>query len=181
MELLIVVVVIAILAAITIISFNGIQTSAKVSAVQTDLRNIATQMELFKVKHGVYPSAAQSPRTDLETILKAANLYRDTRAIQADWLNGIYPSKRFVFCSPNGDGETFAVVATAPLMPTNLPPDNLKTYAVDQTGDIKEIIFVHNGVSEASSLCVAATGVPLASWNIDWYRWSNSIPDNWAS
>ena len=66
-------------------------------------------------------------------------------------------------------------------MPTNLPPDGLKTYAVDQTGVIKEITFVHNGVSEASSLCIAATGAPLATWDVNWHMWSNSIPVNWAA
>lgn len=54
-ELLIVVVVIAILAAITIVSYNGIQNRANDTAVQSDLRNIATKFEAYKIEKGVYP------------------------------------------------------------------------------------------------------------------------------
>lgn len=48
-ELLIVIVVIAILAAITIVAFNGIQQRARVSTLQSDLSNAAKQMQLAKV------------------------------------------------------------------------------------------------------------------------------------
>lgn len=47
-ELLIVVVVIAILAAITIVAYNGIQNRAKLSALQSDLENAAKTLEQFK-------------------------------------------------------------------------------------------------------------------------------------
>ena len=47
-ELLIVIVVIAILAAITIVAFNGIQNRANDSAVKSDLANIAKQLEATK-------------------------------------------------------------------------------------------------------------------------------------
>jgi prepilin-type N-terminal cleavage/methylation domain-containing protein len=56
-ELLIVVVVIAILAAITIVSYNGIQNRAYDSSVQNDLENIAKQYEMYKAQSGanLYP------------------------------------------------------------------------------------------------------------------------------
>jgi type II secretion system protein G len=54
-ELLIVVVVIAILAAITIVAYNNIQDRAKFSAMQTDLRSIATALELYKTDNLGYP------------------------------------------------------------------------------------------------------------------------------
>jgi len=54
-ELLIVIVVIAILATISIVAYNGIQNRANDSAVQTDLKNIAKQFELYKVDNDVYP------------------------------------------------------------------------------------------------------------------------------
>ena len=43
-ELLIVIVVIAILAAITIVAFNGIQDRARNSSIQTDLTNFAKKI-----------------------------------------------------------------------------------------------------------------------------------------
>lgn len=55
-ELLIVVVVIAILAAITIVAYNGIQQRAKTSAVQTSLAQAARKIELYKVDNNTYPT-----------------------------------------------------------------------------------------------------------------------------
>tara|TARA_Y100000114_G_scaffold154697_1_gene177249 strand:+ start:648 stop:1286 length:639 start_codon:yes stop_codon:yes gene_type:complete len=55
-ELLIVIVVIAILAAITIVAYTGIQARAQDSAMQTALRNITTKLEAYKALNGVYPA-----------------------------------------------------------------------------------------------------------------------------
>lgn len=48
-ELLIVIVVIAILAAITIVAYNGIQNRAYDSAIQSDLRQTAGRLEAYKI------------------------------------------------------------------------------------------------------------------------------------
>lgn len=55
-ELLIVVVVIAILAAVTIVAYNGISTQAKESALKSDLVAGAKQLQLIKVQNGNYPA-----------------------------------------------------------------------------------------------------------------------------
>ena len=57
-ELLIVIVVIAILAAITIVAYNGIQNRAYDSTVQADLHNMATKMGSAKVLNGGNPPTA---------------------------------------------------------------------------------------------------------------------------
>jgi general secretion pathway protein G len=54
-ELLIVIVVIAILAAISIVAYNGIQDRANDAAVKSDLTNIAKKFELFRIDDGYYP------------------------------------------------------------------------------------------------------------------------------
>lgn len=54
-ELLIVIVVIAILAAIGIVAYTGIQNRANDSAVQADLRGIANQLELYNAEWDAYP------------------------------------------------------------------------------------------------------------------------------
>lgn len=54
-ELLIVVVVIAILAAITIVSYNGIQNRANDTVVRSDLANAARKVEAYKIDNGAYP------------------------------------------------------------------------------------------------------------------------------
>ena len=51
-ELLIVIVVIAILAAITIVAYNGIQNRAKTSAGQQFSANIAKKVEVYKIISG---------------------------------------------------------------------------------------------------------------------------------
>ncbi len=54
-ELLIVVVVIAILAAITIVSYNGITERARASMATAELNNIAKAMARYKMLHGELP------------------------------------------------------------------------------------------------------------------------------
>lgn len=57
-ELLIVIIVIAILATISIVAYNGIQNSASETALKSDLRNAATQLGLAYANDGVYPGSA---------------------------------------------------------------------------------------------------------------------------
>ncbi|HUT23243.1 MAG TPA: prepilin-type N-terminal cleavage/methylation domain-containing protein [Sumerlaeia bacterium] len=54
-ELLIVVAIIAILAAIAVPNFLEAQTRSKVSRVMSDMRSIATAIESYTVDHGTYP------------------------------------------------------------------------------------------------------------------------------
>ncbi len=54
-ELLIVIVVIAILAAITIVAYNGVQQQANVSKSLSDLSNINKLIQLYHAENGVYP------------------------------------------------------------------------------------------------------------------------------
>lgn len=56
-ELLIVIVVIAILASITIVSYNGIQNRAKATAATSTAANVAKKAELVNVLKGSYPTS----------------------------------------------------------------------------------------------------------------------------
>lgn len=56
-ELLIVIVVIAILAAITIVAYNGIQNRAKASASQSLGANVEKKIEAYNTIGGVYPAS----------------------------------------------------------------------------------------------------------------------------
>ena len=57
-ELLIVVVVIAILASITIVSYNGIQASAKKSSTLATVRSYLQSLKAYKAGEGSYPTTA---------------------------------------------------------------------------------------------------------------------------
>lgn len=65
-ELLIVIVIIAILAAVSIVAYNGIQNRANDTVVEADLSAIVKKMELARVDLGHYPqSYAQFPELKL--------------------------------------------------------------------------------------------------------------------
>jgi general secretion pathway protein G len=59
-ELLIVIVVIAILAAITIVAYNGIQNRANDTTIQSDLTNFAKKLQLAAVDTGNFPAGGAS-------------------------------------------------------------------------------------------------------------------------
>lgn len=54
-ELLIVIVVIAILAAISVVAYTGIQNRANDTAVQSDVSNFAKKIQLYYAEYGEYP------------------------------------------------------------------------------------------------------------------------------
>ena len=60
-ELLIVVVVIAILAAITIVAYNGITANAKDSALKSDLTTATKKLQIEKVETGTFPASTPKP------------------------------------------------------------------------------------------------------------------------
>lgn len=64
-ELLIVIVVIAILAAISIVAYNGIQNRAHSSSVETDLSSNAKKFEMFKIDNSRYPSPSELNDVDI--------------------------------------------------------------------------------------------------------------------
>jgi len=57
-ELLIVIVVIAILAAITIVAYNGVQNRAKATSAQAAANNAVKKAELYNTEKSYYPATA---------------------------------------------------------------------------------------------------------------------------
>lgn len=97
-ELLVVIVVIGILAAITIVSYTGISQKAKVASLQSDLDNASKQIKLFQVTEpsGNYPIANVCPSPSAtEICLKASGTNSYTYTVS----NGTTP-------------KTFSLVAT---------------------------------------------------------------------
>lgn len=181
-ELLIVIVVIAILASVTVASFNGVSTRAKASVAKSDLVTLAKQMEFFKAERGVYPSTLETPRNDLAEVLKKAKLYEATRLpSQEDWSAGKRPPKRFVFCTPDGDESRYAIVVDIPVLQNTFDDVGKITYFIDESGRVQEMTFTEAvSGSIAGSLCVTATSSSAASWNGSYYVWSNGTPYSYA-
>lgn len=106
-ELLIVVVVIAILAAITIVSYNGITNQAHNSAVQQDLANVAKKIQMAYTESGVFPKGSQ---------LGALGLSVSKGSYSKGFDNATGPNSyfNFLYCWPNTTNpERFALIAQA--------------------------------------------------------------------
>jgi prepilin-type N-terminal cleavage/methylation domain-containing protein len=80
-ELLIVVAIIAILAAIAVPNFLEAQVRSKVARVKTDMRSIATAMESYATDHGRYPERTQVQWIQYLTMLTTPVAYMTTTEI----------------------------------------------------------------------------------------------------
>jgi prepilin-type N-terminal cleavage/methylation domain-containing protein len=99
-ELLIVIVVIAILATISVVAYNGIQNRSYDTAVKNDLSRNARNAELFKVDNSKYPNG-YSNLTGMKTVGYGMV------ASQGAYHTG---SNNHVFCY-EADGAEFAIIA----------------------------------------------------------------------
>ncbi len=73
-ELLIVIIVIGILAALVLVTFTGVQQKARNTERQTDVKAIASHLEVYNAQNGFYPTFAnmndQGPPTWVSSNLK---------------------------------------------------------------------------------------------------------------
>jgi general secretion pathway protein G len=75
-ELLVVIVVIGILAAITIVSYTGLSNKATVSSLQSDLSTAKKQLNLYYVDHSAYPASIDTTtKCPLDSSSVADNRY----------------------------------------------------------------------------------------------------------
>jgi prepilin-type N-terminal cleavage/methylation domain-containing protein len=75
-ELLIVIVIIGILAAITIVAYNGIQERARISSLQSSLTSIGKMAQVYQTNDGTFPASDAG----VKEILQKANAWDSTRA-----------------------------------------------------------------------------------------------------
>ena len=103
-ELLVVIVVIGILAAITIVSYTGISQKATVASLTSDLDNAAKQLKLYYVDHGTYPTSLDANNCPL----------------------GSAPSPDTRYCLKVSSGNTFTYSTVQPTSPTTFHLTNTK-------------------------------------------------------
>lgn len=151
-ELLVVVVVIAILAAISIVAYNGIQSAAQESSVKHDMRNIAKQLEIYKVDQGRYPSS---------TTLQQLGIKVNKRTY------GVNPTGATIFYCVNNEGTVFSVVARV--------KSSMLLQFLSSTGATSE----YSGSGTAPQLCLDS-GVPGSVFSVTytaftedgaWFEW----------
>jgi type II secretion system protein G len=102
-ELMIVVAIIAILAGILIPNFVNARAQAQTSACESNLRAIATAMELYYADNQRYPDPGNVPDAlNTTTVTYLNNTPRDP----AD--AGVTPGK-YTFTQPTGDGQSYLI------------------------------------------------------------------------
>jgi type II secretion system protein G len=103
-ELMIVVAIIAILAGILVPNFVNARAQAQTSACESNLRAIATAMELYYADNQRYPDAGSVPDALNATGVQYLN---NTPRDPAD--AGTTPGK-YTFTQPTGDGQSYLIV-----------------------------------------------------------------------
>jgi prepilin-type N-terminal cleavage/methylation domain-containing protein len=105
-ELLIVIVVIAILAAITIVAYNGIQNRAHDTAVQSDLRSLGGKITEYIATTGTLPAASDGP-----TGIGSFNMKVNRNSYGAHYIpTGGTAEYNLIYCARNSDNR-FMLVA----------------------------------------------------------------------
>ena len=145
-ELLVVVVLIAVLAAITVVGYNGISARATAASLQSDLSNAAKKLKMYQVDYGSYPTSIDTSTycptpVDANYCLKAGagNTFSNytvdnaaspqTFSLDATSANGIkyYVSESvpassssgtFTMASISGTARTGSVLTAGTLTPT---------------------------------------------------------------
>ena len=149
-ELLIVIVVIAILAAISIVAYNGIQNRANDTAVQSDLSNIAKKVELAAADTGSYPDS-----------WAGLGMTASKSAYGAHYL-GLH---NLLYCK---NSTTFGIVAAS-------KSGNVYIYNRDN-GGLKQYA---GSLTTNSSMCPAAGVATTTGWIGTWHysngSWSSII------
>ena len=85
-ELLIVIVVIAILAAISIVAFNGVQARGRDSVRYADAKAIIKALELYKVDNGQYPPTSATSVAGQGSTGCVANGYSYSWGVDTNWM-----------------------------------------------------------------------------------------------
>lgn len=105
-ELLIVIVVIAILAAITIVAYNGIQDRSKTSATLAKVTQLNKKLLLYsQTNNNQYPSDASTLPTDIGYTLGPDDKYIVN--------NTISPAQYCLSIAPNGTSSSYAMTSTS--------------------------------------------------------------------
>lgn len=88
-ELLIVIVVIGILAAIAIVSYNGAQKTARNAQRLEDVNRVADLIDMYYTKNGSYPITTNQPQANWKSVDVRTDDNCTNGTSQADWIPNI--------------------------------------------------------------------------------------------
>lgn len=148
-ELLIVIVVIAILAAITIVVYNGIQNRAYDTTIRSDLQTVAKKLQAWKITDGdgSFPTGVDA--STLKAALSPVDIKLSTSAYQTTTSNLLYIDE---------GGKDFALLAISKAGHT--------MYYSTKEGSVKDYTGAHSFPGSSSTSIMGdigfdATSVPL--------------------
>ena len=130
-ELLIVIVVIAILAAITIVTYSGIQSRAHDASIRSDFRHIANYLEMYQTDNGFYPhdpagnANANNACNDASIPIRTALTSIPMKLSTGSYDNGA--SNANVLYVASNDGSHYAILGYAKGNPTYYMTDRMRS------------------------------------------------------
>lgn len=160
-ELLIVVVVIAILAAITIVSYNGITQQASFSKMRSELASINKAIQMYHVKNGSYPITPYSVAGSC-----SGNWCGYSQSTGDDFIPGLSPD----------------YISTLPQLPTSSVSNDTYLYRSPSGTDYKLIRLLQSGLSAAEQDAMADLMTTDCSASINgnrWGYWSSNTSKCW--
>ena len=163
-ELLIVIVVIAILAAISIVAYTGIQNRANDTAVQSDLRNFAGKIREYEATEGRFPTGASATGTSLRATDGVGNFSLARNSYRTTVNNNFYYCRGVV-----SDVDKFGVIAVS-------ASGQIYAYRSD-IGAVRPVSGTWTTGWANTSICPAA-GVPTSAVG---YSYSTGYVEGWGS
>lgn len=160
-ELLIVIVVIGVLAAITIIAFNGVVARANDASVQSDLKNAAQRFQNYLTETGNVPTSSY---------VTAGSL--DIKIAKSAYSLGNAGGRNFGVCAVTSPGvQKYGIVALTA---------NGSRYSYTSSEGLKK--FTTPFPANSADLCTALgmSNVETGAWNTwgtesgSWYSWVKS-------
>lgn len=124
-ELLIVIVVISVLAAITVVAYNGIQARARDTAKVQKINDIAKALEMYKADYGQYPGVALQDSSSSESSCGSQTDnwgHCDRLKLLTDLLKPYASVELISLSNPSTSSETFYYTSGA--------ADNYQTYGM---------------------------------------------------
>lgn len=155
-ELLIVIVVIGILAAIVIVAYNGIQNQTHDTTVKSDLAAIAKKIELFKINS----PTSQYPMSDAEMDQAQFKVSQGSYLLTNS--NGV--ARNNLYYCQNGDGTQYAMSATS---------------KGGQSYNLVDGQITETSGSSGANTCTLAGNPSTGSW-LRGYNASNESWRNWT-
>lgn len=145
-ELLIVIVVIGILAAITIVAYNGVQNRANDTTVKNDLSSMARQVVAFHAINGRYPTQSQFFTGHNDIKISVAKQSYDEKVYNLYYCTDAGTGERFGIASRSKSGQTFTISSTEGIVKVaQIPSWNAACGAFGET-DLPSIEFSYGYV-----------------------------------